>query len=220
MCFCASEAITLTMASLRTGTATWGRWRDEEEEKGERQKLQWNDLRLQISHFTNLPRLTFIVSVFPWTSQHFSYWFIYFCSRCKRSLPRQTLTLCSAPQYTNRERITFLCFLRDVMQWHILKGNLIERISQDNALFGSFSGRGLELDKQLHSFHVQRGNAEFCAMLQMNENLFFTKFPLISAFPCLFSSTQRTSWYAADGWDTTATRCWHCNLSINGTVIL
>lgn len=40
-------------------------------------------------------------------------------------------------------------------------------------------------------------------LLQINESL-FTKFPLISAFPCLLSCTQRASWYTADGWDTTA----------------
>lgn len=66
----------------------------------------------------------------------------------------------------------------------------------------------LALDKQLHHFMLNQETQASLLLLQINESLlflfFFTKFLLISAFPRLFSCSQRARRYAADGWGTTA----------------
>lgn len=108
----------------------------------------------------------------PMSIQHFIYLFLFVVALSVRDrYPDKSWRYCVfSPEST------FSCFSKryDAMPFYLLwRGNLIEMISQGKSSFWSVGGGWMELNKQLHRFHVQWKNRDFCAnAFQINENLF------------------------------------------------
>lgn len=189
-----------------------GRTRICVEKTGEKDFKVWNpadDIQLYLktssSFFHVILQVLCDLLLSPSSHEHEFFLFIHFSSW-------KTQSLCLAQNATPTERgKTFLMLLEEM--WCYLfypfevnfDWNDLARLIFFFFFFLSFLW---QLDKQLQRFHVQWGNRESSVLLlKINDNLLFSPFstfPLISAFPCLFSRAQCALWYTADGGGATA----------------
>lgn len=125
ICFCASEAIMLTIAALKTGTARRGWWRDEAEKVKVWKKAEKKDLKL-----CGWDAAVSQIQLFIFHVHHFICLFMFCCrgSQCKRSSPRQAAMLPCLTRNTHTREVgresTFSCFSKryDAMQFYLLEG--------------------------------------------------------------------------------------------------